>query len=72
MTNLEFLEEGFKQGFLYLSCHTDSSYMFDCIHPIICDTCQFRPNCNTISCGIEIYHPELFQQLKDKCLHLFI
>lgn len=72
MTQIEFLEEGFKQGFLYLYQYSDASYVFDCTYDIDCDTCEFRPNCNTISCGIETHHPELFQQFKDKCPHLFI
>ena len=72
MTQLEFLEEGLKQEFLNLSLSKENIYMLNCKSTITCDICQYKPNCYTISCWIETSHPELFQQLKDKCPHLVV
>ena len=72
MTQIEFLEDGFRQGFLEIHLHADGTYIYDCKHLISCESCTYRPCCNTIKRGIESYHPELFQQLKDKYPHLFI
>lgn len=71
MTQIEFLEEDFKQGFLCVETYSDNTYGFAC-SLLTCYACEYSEVCNTIKCGIEIHHPELFQQLKDKCPHLFI
>ena len=72
MTQIEFLEDGFRQGFLEIRLHADGTYVYNCKNLISCGSCTYRPYCNTITCGIESHHPELFQQLKDKYPHLFI
>lgn len=71
MTQIEFLDTGFYEGFLCIETYNDNTYGFGCTL-LTCYTCEYSEVCSTIKCGLETYHPELFQYLKDKLPHLFI